>query len=346
MNPPPGTQQTPPPPPDPGHYHHQPVLLAEVLEALRPRPGGHYADGTLGGAGHAAAILEASSPTGWLWGCDRDPDALTAARARLAPYAGRYEIRQLNYADLDTWLPPATCDGILLDLGVSSPQLDRPDRGFSFRHDGPLDMRMDPRQTLTAADLVNHTSPDALARLLWELGGERHSRRLARAIVHHRQRTPFTTTRQLAGLIEKILPRQGRTHPATQTFQALRLAVNDELPSLQRGLDAALKLLKPGGRLALITFHSLEHRLVKNFGRARTQDYTSPGGMDVPQWRSPRPPCGVLATHLPRAGETATPQGKPQLRWLQRKAIKPGPAELAANPRARSAQLRVLEKTP
>jgi 16S rRNA (cytosine1402-N4)-methyltransferase len=324
MTPPCGSRHPPQPLPGPGEYIHQPVLLAEVLEALNPRPGGHYADGTIGGAGHAAAILEASSPTGWLWGCDRDADAVKAARARLAPYAGRCEIRQLNFADLDTWLEPGTCDGVLLDLGVSSPQLDRPERGFSFRHDGPLDMRMDTRQTLTAADLVNQAGADELANLFWELGGERHSRRFARAIVQDRQQTPFTTTRQLAALIERISPRKtGRTHPATKIFQALRLAVNDEINSLKRGLDTALRLLKPGGHLAVITFHSLEDRVVKHFGRARTQDYVSNGGVDIPELRQPR---------------------APELRWLHRKAITPGHTELAANPRARSAQLRVLEK--
>jgi len=306
------------------HFIHKPVMVAEVLDALRPKAGGRYADGTVGGAGHAAAMLAASSLTGWLSGCDCDGDAVEAARVRLAEFAGRFEIRRGNFADLAQWIEAGSCDGVLLDLGVSSPQLDVAERGFSFQQDGPLDMRMDARQALTAAELVNGASADELARVFWELGDERDSRRLARAIVHDREQRPFGTTRQLAELAERLSPRAGRrTHPATKIFQALRLAVNDELSSLKRGLDAALTILKPGGRLAVITFHSLEDRVVKEFGRARTRDYTFPGGTDVPELRVPRTPEAV---------------------WVNRKAIKPGAVELAENPRSRSAQLRVLEK--
>ena len=298
--------------------------MAEVLEALQPKPGGRYADGTVGGGGHAAAILAASSPTGWLSGCDRDGDAVEAAQARLAEFAGRFEIRRGNHADLAEWVPAGSCDAVLLDLGVSSAQLDRPERGFSFQLDGPLDMRMDRRQARTAAELVNTASAEELAKIFWELGNERNSRRFAKAIVHDRQERPFRTTRQLAELIERLSPRAGRrTHPATKVFQALRLAVNDEMGSLKRGLAAALTILKPGGRLVVITFHSLEDRVVKDFGRARARGYTFSGGVDVPELREPRPP---------------------ELRWANRKAIKPGAAELAENPRSRSAQLRVLEK--
>ncbi len=304
-------------------YEHKPVMLAEVLAALKPAPGGHYVDGTLGGAGHAAALLAASAPTGWLAGCDRDGDAVEAARRRLAEFVGRFEIRRGNFSELVEWIPAGSCDGVLLDLGVSSPQLDRAERGFSFQQDGPLDMRMDAREPRTAAEVVNTADAEELARIFWEYGGERDSRRLARAMVHDREQRPFRTTRQLAELIERLSPRRGRkAHPATRVFQALRIAVNDELGSLERGLDGALKLLKPGGRLAVITFHSVEDRVVKNFGRARARDYTF-AGTDVPELRAP---CA------------------PELRMVNRKAIQPGAVEQAENPRSRSAQLRVVEK--
>lgn len=308
-------------------FVHKPVMVAEVLAALKPWAGGRYVDGTVGGAGHAAALLAASSPGGWLSGCDRDGDAVEAARARLAEFAGRFEIRRGNFAELAQWVEAGSCDGVLLDLGVSSPQLDVAARGFSFQQDGPLDMRMDTRQALTAAELVNTASAGELAKLFWELGDERDSRRLAKVIVQDREsrNTGFKTTRQLAELVERFSPRAGRrTHPATKIFQALRLAVNDEIGSLKRGLDAAWVILKPGGRLAVITFHSLEDRVVKEFGRARARDYAYPGGTDVPELRVPRTPEGI---------------------WVTRKAIKPGEVELAENPRSRSAQLRVLEKT-
>jgi 16S rRNA (cytosine1402-N4)-methyltransferase len=300
-------------------------MAAEVLDALKPRPGGRYADGTLGGAGHAAGILSASSPTGWLFGCDRDGAAIEAAKRRLAEqFPGRFEVRHGNFAEMAGWIPAADCDGVLLDLGVSSPQLDSPERGFSFQHDGPLDMRMDPRQTLTAAELVNGASAEELAGIFWELGDERESRRFARAVVHDRGRLRFKTTRQLAELIERLSPRRGKkAHPATKIFQALRIAVNDEMGSLKHGLAAAVTILKPGGRLAVITFHSLEDRAVKEFGRERTRAYTFTGGVDVPELRRPR---------------------APELKWVTRKAIKPGSDELNENPRSRSAQLRVLEK--
>jgi 16S rRNA (cytosine1402-N4)-methyltransferase len=213
---------------------------------------------------------------------------------------------------------------VLLDLGVSSPQVDTPERGFSFQQDGPLDMRMDDRQALTAADLVNGESAEGLAKIFWEYGGERESRRFARALAHDRESRKFATTRQLAELIERLAPRAGKkAHPATKVFQALRIAVNDEIGSLRAGLEAAVKLLKPGGRLAVITFHSLEDRVVKEFGRARSRDYTFPGPVDVPELREPR---------------------VPDLKWVERKAIRPGAEELRMNPRARSAQLRVLER--
>ena len=299
-------------------------MLAEVLAALRPRPEGRYADGTLGGGGHAAAILAASSPSGWLYGCDRDGAAIEAAIRRLAEFAGRFEIRRGNFAELADWISPASCDGVLLDLGVSSPQLDEAERGFSFQRDGPLDMRMDRRQPVTAAELVNGLHETELQEIFWQLGGEPQARRLARAIVRERQARRLETTAQLASLIERLAPRGGKKrHPATRVFQALRMAVNDERRSLSSGLAAACTILKPGGRLAVLTFHSLEDRLVKQFGRAQSLPYTVAGGVDVPELRQPR---------------------RPVMQWAPRKAIEPGAAELAANPRSRSARLRVLEK--
>jgi len=300
-------------------------MAAEVLDALKPKPGGHYADGTVGGAGHAASILDASSPIGWLFGCDRDGAAVEAAQQRLSEkFAGRFEIRRGNFAEMTEWIPLGSCDGVILDLGVSSPQLDFAERGFSFQNDGPLDMRMDDRQSLTASDLVNGLGAEKLAKIFWELGGERDSRKLAKAIVHDRVQRKFETTRQLAELIERILPRRGKkTHPATRVFQALRIAVNDEIGSLKRGLEAALKILKPHGRLAVITFHSLEDRTVKEWGREKTRPYTFSGEVDVPELREPWAPA---------------------MKWVWRKAILPGETELNENPRSRSAQLRVLEK--
>jgi len=299
-------------------------MVAEVLAALAPKPGGRRVDGTIGGGGHAAAILRASTPNGWLFGCDRDGAALEAAATRLAEFGGRFELKRGNFSDLADWIEPESCDGVLLDLGVSSPQLDWVERGFSFQQSGPLDMRMDTRQPLTAERLVNEASVDELIRIFRDLGEEPEARRLARAIENERRLRRFEATRQLAEFIEKISRRRGkRVHPATGVFRALRMAVNDELGSLRRGLEAALTILKARGRLAVITFHSGEDRLVKVFGRELSRDYTLAGKVDVPELRQP-----VAA----------------KLKWVQRKAIRPGAEELASNPRARSAQLRVLEK--
>ena len=294
--------------------------------AFSPKPGARIADGTVGGAGHACAILAASSPNGWLYGCDRDGAAVEAAPLRLneAGFAGRFEIRRGNYSELADWVPAGSCDGVLLDLGVSSPQLDDAERGFSFQNDGPLDMRMDLRQPLTAAGIANSWSEAELARVFWEYGDEPQSRRFARAIAQDREGRRFETTVQLASLIERLAPRHGKKkHPATRVFQALRMAVNDENRFLKSGLAAACTLLKPGGRLAVITFHSLEDRMVKEFGREQTRDYVFDGEVDVPELRRP---CA------------------PALKWIQRKSLPPGPAEIEQNPRARSAQLRALEK--
>jgi 16S rRNA (cytosine1402-N4)-methyltransferase len=304
------------------NFAHKPVLLAEVLEALRPKPGGIYADGTLGGAGHAAAILAASSPDGWLFGSDRDGVAIEAARVRLAEFAGRFDIRRANYDEFAAWIPAGRCDGVLLDLGVSSPQLDVAERGFSFQQDGPLDMRMDRSQGSTAADLLNGEDVWELARIFWEYGDEHQSRRFARAIEMDRKTRRFETTRQLSELVERLSPRAGKkTHPATKVFQALRIAVNDEVGSLERGLVAAMKILKPGGRLAVITFHSLEDRMVKEFFRLQENPCTCPRDLPVCV-------CGK----------------KPVLERLTRKAIKPTEDEFETNPRARSARLRAARK--
>jgi len=306
-------------------FRHQPVLLEEVLSSLKPRTDGRYLDGTLGGAGHASAILEQSSPNGWLWGCDQDAVAVEAARARLNDrFAGRFEMHQGSFAEIGDWVPERSCDGVLLDLGVSSPQLDRAERGFSFQQEGPLDMRMDRRKSITAESLVNETDGQELARIFWEYGGERDSRRIARAIVRAREQRRIETTRQLADVIEREVPRRGqRSHPATKVFQALRIAVNDEIEVLQRGLRACWKVLKPEGILAVITFHSLEDRTVKEFGRGLASDYAVPGEVDVPELRVPK---------------------QPELRWVSRKAIQPSEREVLENPRARSAQLRVMQK--
>lgn len=291
---------------------------------LKCHPDGVYADGTIGMGGHAAAILRASSPRGWLYGCDRDGAALEEARRTLAEFAGRFEFRRDDFANLGDWIAADSCDGVLLDLGVSSPQLEQAERGFSFQQDGPLDMRLDDRQTRTAASLLHEASEGELESIFRNLGGERRAAFLAREIVQARASQRLRTTIELARLIERVAPRGGqKRHPATRVFQALRLAVNGELESLQRGLKGALAILKPAGRLAVITFHSGEDKIVKEFGRQVTRDYTFPGEVDIPELRRPRAPL---------------------MEWVERKAIKPSPGEVKNNPRARSAQLRILEK--
>lgn len=305
-------------------FIHEPVLLEEVLLALQPAAGRLYVDGTVGGGGHAEAILEASGPGGRLVGFDRDDWALAAAARRLKRFGDRLELHREPFAALAKCLAKASCDGVLLDLGVSSPQLDEAERGFSFQVEGPLDMRMDRRQPVSAAQLVNELEAGELATIFWELGGERRSRRIARAIVEQRDMQRIETTLQLADTVERACPRRGaRTHPATGVFQALRMAVNDELGQVQAGLDAAWSVLKPGGCLAVITFHSGEDRLVKQFSRRLAKPYTVRGDVDVPELREPREPLA---------------------RELSRKAIKPSDAEVGRNPRSRSAQMRAMEK--
>jgi 16S rRNA (cytosine1402-N4)-methyltransferase len=305
-------------------FKHRPVLVGEVLEGLQPRDGGLYVDGTVGGGGHAAEILRASAPGGRLIGFDRDQVALEAAREALSEFAGRFELRHGNFSELAGTIERGSCGGVLLDLGVSSPQLDQAERGFSFQQQGPLDMRMDRRQALTAGELVNGLDARELTKIFREFGEEPQAARFARAIVQDRARARFETTTQLAGLIERLAPRYGsKRHPATRVFQALRMAVNDEGRSLKSGLAAACTCLRKGGRLVVITFHSLEDRIVKEFGRVKTRDYTFEGEVDVPELRKPV---------------------APEMKWVQRKAVQPGEDEVRENPRARSAQLRVLER--
>lgn len=304
-----------------------PVLPAEVLRYLDPRPGGVYLDGTLGGGGHAAMVLEATAPDGILIGLDRDEQALAAARARLAPFGERARLFHRNFAELDPLLAElgiAGLDGFLLDLGVSSHQLDAGERGFSFQHDAPLDMRMDATQGVTAAELVNELLEGELARIIREYGEERWAKRIAIFIARARENAPIETTLQLADLVKGAIPRgawEERIHPATRTFQALRIAVNDELGSLERGLAAALRLLKRGGRGVVISFHSLEDRIVKNMFRTLSRGCTCPRDF-------PRCVCGAV----------------PQVRVLTGRPVTAGDAELKENPRARSAKLRAVEK--
>ena len=286
-------------------------------------PAGRYVDGTVGGAGHARAILAASSPSGRLFGCDQDGEAVREARSRLSEFGGRFEIRCLNFVELGDWLEQESMDGAILDLGVSSHQLDAAERGFSLRRDGPLDMRMDERTSQTAADLVNELGGNELEKIFFEFGGERRARILARAIVAERQKEKLQSTLQLARLAERMLPRRGRAHPATKLFQALRIAVNDELNKLDRGLRVVWSLLKPGGRFAVITFHSAEAKRVKRFGRQMAADYEVCGDLDVPEFRKPK---------------------RAELKWVERRAVCPQRDEVLRNPRSRSARLRVMEK--
>lgn len=308
-------------------FAHQSVLPAEVLQYLAPRPGGVYVDGTLGGGGHSELILEAIGPDGVLYGIDRDPAALAAASERLSRFGDRFQSLQGSFGDLVKLLATKgvrEIDGLLLDLGVSSPQLDRPERGFSFRADGPLDMRMDPTQGETAADLVNSLSERELELAIKEYGEERWARKIAQRIVTDRQEQPFTTTLQLATLVERTIPRrfqEDRIHPATRTFQGLRILVNGELEQVEQGLQAAIGLLKPGGRLVVISFHSLEDRIVKQ----RLRDAAS--GCRCPR-QLPQCVCGQV----------------PLVRVLTSRPVTAGAVELADNPRSRSAKLRSAER--
>ncbi len=300
---------------------HTPVLVNEVVEALAIRPFGWYVDCTVGLGGHSRAILEASAPDGRLLGLDADARSLELARQRLAAFGERVVLVHANFRDLERVARDkgvGTANGIIMDLGLSSWQLADSARGFSFHDEGGLDMRFDPSQGVSAADLVNTLPEDELAALIWRYGEEPKARPIARAIVGAR---PIATAGQLAGAIARAVGKRGRIHPATRTFQALRIAANRELENLEAALPQAVRLLGPGGRLAVISFHSLEDRIVKTFFRNESRDCICPP-------RLPQCVCGHRAT----------------LRIVTKKPITPGPREVSANPRARSAKLRVAER--
>lgn len=307
-------------------YGHRPVLLEACMDALDIRPEGVYVDGTLGRAGHSFEIARRLT-TGRLIALDRDEEALAAARQRLAPFAERVTLVHSNFSRLDAVLRELGidgADGMLFDLGVSSPQLDDAGRGFSYRQDAPLDMRMDRSAPLTAEELVNTASREELCRILREYGEERYAPQIAAAIVRRRESAPLRTTLELAELIRSAMPARAlreKQHPAKRSFQALRIAVNDELGALPPMLDAAAERLRPGGRLAVITFHSLEDRIVKQKLRELATGCTCP----------PEFPVCVCGR-------------KPKLRLLGRKPVVPDAAELTENPRARSAKLRAAER--
>ncbi len=313
-------------PPDQPAVHaydyHQPVLMEEVLSALAPAPGRTIVDGTLGGGGHARAILARGAK---IIGLDQDGGAIGYCIQHLVGYdADSVRLVRANFRSLATVLDQLhfpKVDGVLLDLGVSSRQLDQADRGFSFQRSGPLDMRMDQSAPASAADLVNGSDEAELTRIFRTYGEEPAAARVAAAIVKARRQEPIKDTLALAKVVETVIPKRGPKNPATRVFQALRIAVNDELGAVTDGLEAATARLNPGGRLAVITFHSLEDRLVKNFCR----ETTSPT-VDRPEWPAPRP--------NPRYA----------FRALSRRAITPSETELAANPRSRSAKLRALER--
>lgn len=304
-----------------GDFHHVTVLLNEAVQALQPAEGKVMVDATLGGGGHTERLLQAGAE---VWGIDQDPTARAAAGARLAQYGERLHIVAGNFRNAAEILRKRgvqEVDGLLADIGISSPQVDCAERGFSFLHDGPLDMRMNPAAPRSAADIVNTASESELADILWQYGEERASRSIARRIVRERAKAPITTTTQLADLIATVLPRKGKQHPATRSFQALRIAVNDELGALEELLQSGLSLLKSGGRFAVITFHSLEDRAVKRYF-----ELVCKPEIDRPEWPAPRPNPAYAA------------------RLVYRKPVTPAEEELSANPRSRSAKLRVIEK--
>ena len=303
---------------------HVPVLLDEVVAGLQARPGGYFVDCTVGLGGHAAAILEQISPSGRFLGIDADPDAIKISKDRLSDYGETVTLVNDNFTNLE-----AICeryhfhpvDGIVFDLGLSSLQLDTAERGFSFHLDAPLDMRFNPEQGLTASDIVNRFSEQELAKLIERYGEERHSRRIARYIARNR---PITTTAELAQLVQQASAassRRSRIHPATRTFMALRIAVNSELQNLELALKQTPNLLRPGGRLAVISYHSLEDRIVKQFMRYAASTCVCPPGTIICR-------CGHV----------------PTLKLISRKVIKPTTLEIESNPRSRSARLRIAER--
>ncbi len=308
-------------------FQHKSVLLQECIDALNIRPDGIYLDGTLGGAGHSSQIARRLTEGGRLIGVDRDRTALAAAKERLAPYADRVTLVHSNFAEIDAILDslgiPAV-DGMLFDLGVSSPQLDDASRGFSYMADAPLDMRMDKDDALTAGEVVNTWPQGELRRILYDYGEERYAPQIAAAICRAREKAPVETTLELVDIIRSAMPAQAlreKQHPAKRSFQAIRIAVNDELGAVSRMMQAAVGRLNPGGRLAVITFHSLEDRIVKSEMQQAARGCTCPPEFPVCV-------CGK----------------KPLVKLVTRKPIVSSPAELEENPRARSAKLRVAEK--
>ena len=300
---------------------HRPVLYQEIIHALQPKSPGRYIDGTVGAGGHARGILEACAPDGSLLGFDFDSQALALARETLAPYGKRVILAQASYLSLLETMQNLgwdMVDGIVLDLGVSSMQLDTPERGFSFQTEAPLDMRFNREVGLSAAQLINTTPEGDLADLLFEYGEEPRAKRIAKMIVQER---PVMTTLQLAGIVKKVYPGYSRIHPATRTFQAIRIWVNDELSVLKQALPRIVQALRPGGRLAIISFHSLEDRIVKEFLRQESKDWINPPYEKIYE-----------------VERSAT------LREITRRPITPGVDEIQSNPRARSAKLRVAEK--
>jgi 16S rRNA (cytosine1402-N4)-methyltransferase len=305
----------------PDAEYHAPVLLREVEELLAPAPGELFVDGTLGGGGHSEALLSAGA---CVIGLDQDPQALDFAGKRLARFGDQFQAVHANFSELEDVLgrlEVEQIDGGLLDLGVSSWQLDTAERGFSFMRDGPLDMRMNPAISVSAADIVNNASEEQLSRIFFNFGGEQGARRIAARLVRDRARRPFRTTLELAGAVESVIPRRGRTHPATKVFQALRIAVNRELEVLAEGLEQFARRLRSGGRLGVITFHSLEDRLVKTFFKARSAEF-----IDRPEWPAPRPNPDFM------------------FKLVKTKPVVAGEGEQSNNPRSRSAKLRVVEK--
>ena len=302
--------------------YHRPVLVDEVLWALTPSPGRTIVDGTIGGGGHARAVLEKGAK---IIGLDQDGGAIGYCIQHLVGYdADSVTLVRANFRDLGRVLDQlnlSKVDGVLLDLGVSSKQLDVAARGFSFQRAGPLDMRMDQSAAVSASDVVNGSGEAELVRIFREFGEEPAATRVAAAIVKARRQQPIEDTLALARVVESVIPKHGPRHPATRVFQALRIAVNDELATVTAGLEAATERLRPGGRLAVITFHSLEDRIVKNFCRETTRPT-----LDRPEWPAPRP--------NPRYA----------YRPVTRRAVGPSPAELSMNPRSRSAKLRALER--
>ena len=304
-------------------FYHEPVMVREVLEALQPAPGKLIFDGTLGGGGHAEALLEMGVQ---VVAMDQDANAIRHASDRLKQYESRFCAMHGNFRRFPEILAETGVsgfDGMLVDLGVSSHQLDEADRGFSFMNDGPLDLRMDQQSTRTAADLVNTDSVEEIERVLREFGEEPQCRRIARAIVRAREKKPIQTTAELAKIVESAIGRKGKRHPATLTFQALRIAINDELAALHQFLELAPRWLKPGGRLAVISFHSLEDRIVK-----QTFNHLSTPFLDRPEWPEPRPNADFCMT------------------LVNRKPLEPSEEEIKRNPRARSARLRVAQRLP